>query len=424
MNAFPCRPVAAHPAASPRVARGVWPRVSVHLPLRDAPPELVRRTLDSLADLDYPALEVLVVDTNTAQPALWEAAAEHCARLGPPFRFFHLGPWPGGRPGALNFALGETAPDATLVGVLKAGQVVRPGWLRRMVPMFRQPGLGLAQGALAPLEPAPDHFVGQERPDPLLPLDGLPLFRAEALRRTGGWDTESLCPEASLGLTLLRQGWDTLWEDEPMGHARPPQGMEDWPARRHRRAAGIMAALRRHSWALLRRDRSLTPGQWRHLLGLAAPMAADALALSGACASLAVAARALWQDDPVAPPPLLLPLLLAVAMVPLLRGWRQGWPAALGHAAGIWGIGRAAWQGVLGGASAGASGHRMERALLAALWAASLAIALARPWSLAETVGWSGLLLVQSLPGLAALAVRPARPPGQPGIAPFRRHTA
>ncbi|MFC7552069.1 glycosyltransferase [Pseudoroseomonas wenyumeiae] len=105
-----------------------------------------------LAALDYPALEVLVVDTHTAEPALWEAAAEHCARLGPQFRFFHLGCTPGGRAGALNFALQEAAPDTVLVGVLRAGQVVRASWLRRMVPLFRRPGLGMAQGMLAPLD--------------------------------------------------------------------------------------------------------------------------------------------------------------------------------------------------------------------------------------------------------------------------------
>jgi cellulose synthase/poly-beta-1,6-N-acetylglucosamine synthase-like glycosyltransferase len=378
--------------------------------LRDAPPEQVRRTLDSLAALDYPALEVLVVDTHTTEPALWEAAAEHCARLGPQFRFFHLGCWPGGRAGALNFALQEAAPDAALVGVLSAGQVVRATWLRRMVPLFRQPGLGMAQGALAPLDAA-------ETPSPapcsLLPLDGLPLFRAEALRHAGGWDVESLCPEATLGLTLMRHGWDSAFEAEPMGREEPEVAREDWPSRRHRRVAGVMAALRQQAGSVIfRRDRSLTAVQRGHLLSLAAPAMLDALALAGVLTSLACVLLALWGDGLTMPALPLLPILLGLTLVPLLYG----------AADGIWGSGRAAWQGLLGGRRDRVSGRGMETVLVCLLWAAALAVVLAKPWNAQESLAWAGLLLLQSLPGLAALARgRPAEARQRPA---FRRHIA
>src|SRR5690606_33593306 len=138
MNASTCRLVATPrpPARGKRLAvpGAGWPKVSLHLPLRDEEPELVRRTLDSLAALDYPEFEVLVVDTHTSDPRRWEAVAEHCARLGPQFRFFHLGPFPGFRAGALNFALRETSLASEVIGVLKAGHVVRSHWLRCMIP--------------------------------------------------------------------------------------------------------------------------------------------------------------------------------------------------------------------------------------------------------------------------------------------------
>jgi hypothetical protein len=414
MNASAHRPVAAYFAASRPASRHAgWPKVSLHLPLRDAPPELVRRTLDSLAALDYPALEVLVVDTHTTDPARWEAAAEHCARLGPHFRFFHLGCWPGGRAGALNFALAEAAPDTALVGVLKAGQVVRATWLRRLVPLFRDPGLGLAQAALAPLDPGP---APTSAADPLLPLDGLPLFRAEALHRSGGWDAGSLCPEAVLGLVLLRQGWDTAFETEPMGRAQPPEAQEDWPSRRHRRVAGTVAALRRQFGAvLLRRDRSLTAAQRRHLVAIAAPAMLDALALAATMVSLACMLLALWSDAPAVPVLPLLPVLLGLTLAPLVLQGRMG---------AVWGTGRAAWQGLLGGGRARVGGQGLEVGLTAALWATSAAVALARPWGAWETLAWAGLLLVQSLPGVAALF--PFRRRGArngEGLA-FRRHAA
>ena len=56
------------------------PKVSIHLPICNEPPHMVRQTLDALSRLDYPDFEVLVVDNNTTDPALWEPVAEHCAR--------------------------------------------------------------------------------------------------------------------------------------------------------------------------------------------------------------------------------------------------------------------------------------------------------------------------------------------------------
>jgi hypothetical protein len=53
-----------------------------------------------------------------------------------------------------------------------------------------------------------------------------------------------------------------------------------------------------------------------------------------------------------------------------------------------------------------------------------VALVLAKPWGMQETLGWAGLLLMQSLPGLMALA-GPARPTKtQRRRAAFRRHAA
>ncbi|MDB5369187.1 MAG: hypothetical protein JWP20_745 [Roseomonas sp.] len=429
MNVLPHGPAASPPAPRGRGA-AVWPKVSLHLPLRDAPPELVRRTLDSLAALDYPELEVLVVDTHTTEPGLWEAVAEHCARLGPQFRFFHLGPWPGFRAGALNFALRETAADATLVGILKAGEVVRHRWLRRMVPLFRDPSLALAQSPLEalPLEPTHlDQLAQAEREtrqgpqDALLPLNALPLLRLAALRQAGGWDESSLCPEAAPGVTLLRHGWETTLAPQPMGRALAQDTFPAWRSRRHRQVAGTTLALR----GVLAPGRAFTLQQKRGLLRIAAPALADAAALAGVAASLACSAMALREGVETRLPFWLLPLLLVLALLPVLRAGGHGGLAALGSMALSWRMGRAAWQGLLGIRAPHAGGVRMETMLLAVLWAAALAVVLARPWNQSGTLLWAGLLVLQSLPGLATLAVAalPGRQPTGRGAGfGFRRH--
>ena len=47
------------------------PMVSIHVPICNEPPDRVRSALASLAELDYPAYEVLVVDHNTVS-STWE----------------------------------------------------------------------------------------------------------------------------------------------------------------------------------------------------------------------------------------------------------------------------------------------------------------------------------------------------------------
>ncbi|HEX5034816.1 MAG TPA: glycosyltransferase, partial [bacterium] len=84
-----------------------FPMVSIHLACCKEPPEMVIATIDSLAKLDYPNFEVLVVDNNTPDPELWKPVEKRCQELGSRFRFFSLGKWPGFKAGALNFALRE-----------------------------------------------------------------------------------------------------------------------------------------------------------------------------------------------------------------------------------------------------------------------------------------------------------------------------
>src|SRR3546814_18730083 len=92
------------------------PKVSIHVPIYNEPPEMVKQTLAALARLNYVNYEVLVVDNNTKDEAVWRPVEAFCAELGPTFRFVHLPSWPGFKAGALNFAMQPTAPAAAAVG--------------------------------------------------------------------------------------------------------------------------------------------------------------------------------------------------------------------------------------------------------------------------------------------------------------------
>ena len=65
--------------ARPRRATRARPFVSLHVPTHNEPPDLVIATLERLLALDYDDFEILLVDNNTDDPALWRPVEEFCA---------------------------------------------------------------------------------------------------------------------------------------------------------------------------------------------------------------------------------------------------------------------------------------------------------------------------------------------------------
>jgi len=303
-------------------ASASWPRVSLHLPLQDGAASVACATLDSLAALDYPALDVLVVDTSVS-PAAWEPVAEHCARLGPRFRFFHLGPRVGQHAAALNFALQETSPAVEVIGTLEAGCAVHTAWLRRTAPLMLRPGLGFVQGAWmrpAPEAPLIQHLAAASRPEalpaPAVRLcPSLGLIRAEALRLAGGWVEDAPDHHAELGLRLQRQGWEAVQMIEPLGRSPLPPDVPAWRAAQAEAARSALDLLWRHGDVLLNPfHRSLSAAQRRQLLRDLLPGAVDLSWLLASCLTL-VASLLLLPVRDAAILPALPTLLLALALV-------------------------------------------------------------------------------------------------------------
>ncbi|MGH6739444.1 MAG: glycosyltransferase, partial [Bradyrhizobium sp.] len=121
------------------------PKLSIHIPAYMEPPDMLKLTLDTVARLDYPDFECIVVINNTPDPALWRPIEEHCRALGERFKFVREEKLLGFKAGALRLALTRTAPDATVIGVLDADYVVHPDWLKDLVPVFADPKVGLVQ---------------------------------------------------------------------------------------------------------------------------------------------------------------------------------------------------------------------------------------------------------------------------------------
>lgn len=280
-----------------------WPKVSVHVPLYNEPPEMVKRTLDALARLDYPNFEVVVVDNNTKDEAVWRPVEAYCAELGPRFRFFHVAPLAGFKAGALNYALRHTAPDAEIVGVIDSDYLVTPDWLRSLIPYFDRAEVGFVQAPQDHYDWRQDSFkeminweyagffhigmVQRNERDAIIQHGTMTLIRRAALDRVGNWAEWCITEDAEMGLRLLEGGWQSVYVNKRFGYGVTPDSFTGYKSQRFRWAYGAVQILKAHWREMLPgKDRRLTPMQRYHFVAGWAPWFADAVGLVFAVASL------------------------------------------------------------------------------------------------------------------------------------------
>lgn len=437
--------------ATPRAppADAVLPMVSIHLACRNEPPAQVIAAIDSLCALDWPDFEILVIDNNTADPALWQPLAAHVERLQQDgetrVRFFHLPRWPGYKAGALNFALQNTDPRAAWIAVVDADYRVDPDWLRKLAGHCADPRVSIVQAPQA-------HRDWQARPlarmmnweyegffrigmhhrherDAIVQHGTMTLIRAAELRAAGGWEEDCIVEDTELGLRLLERGGRAVYVDRVLGTGLVPADFAAYRRQRRRWAEGAMQILRRHFTRLVA-GATLARGQRYHFLAGWLPWIGDALHLVFTLAAIfwTLALLALPEHfklpHPLFAAPLAVFFLARLGFGPLLYARRVpcGLRDRLGAALAGMGLSHAIARGVLAGLAGGrgvfhvtprgtavasrpAPGEvREDAALMAGLLTAAGALLWRHPASDLATVAWGAILLLQSLPYLAALA--------------------
>jgi cellulose synthase/poly-beta-1,6-N-acetylglucosamine synthase-like glycosyltransferase len=257
------------------------PMVSLHVPAYNEPPEVVSATLNSLARLDYPNYEVLVVDNNTPGEENWTQIRNLCLALGPKFRFVHLDKWPGYKSGALNFALAHTAPEAEIIGSIDADYIVEPDFLRALVPAFANPRVGFVQAPQDyrvnmsdPFAESTYHgyqyFFKVSMPvrneyNAIIFCGTMGLIRKSALQGIGGWDEWCITEDAEASLRILKLGYESLYVHRSFGRGLMPYTFEGLKKQRFRWCFGGIQILKKHWNALMPWARRLDPNN--HLTG-------------------------------------------------------------------------------------------------------------------------------------------------------------
>jgi len=247
------------------------PLVSIQVPCYSEPPELVIKTLNALAGLQYTNHEVLVIDNNTKDPALWTPVEVHCKKLGSQFRFFHVDPLSGAKAGAINYALKYSNPAAEVICVVDADYIVEPDFLDRYLPLFSDPKTGYVQLSHDYREWEESRFLtGAYHMYVNFHKTCLPnycefdagyivgtmcLLRRQALEEAGGWAEWCLTEDSELAVRIHSLGYNGHALADTAGRGLIPETFEGMKKQWFRWAAGPVQQFQRH---------------WRAYIGLSA----------------------------------------------------------------------------------------------------------------------------------------------------------
>ena len=310
------------------VENAFLPKVSIHVPAYNEPPEMLRETLMALSKLDYPDYEVLVIDNNTKDPTVWQPLQSICEELGERFHFYHVEPLAGFKAGALNYAMKKTAADAEIIAVIDSDYVVSSKWLRDLVPQFSNDRVAIVQApqdyrdqdqsvfkSMCYSEYRGFFFIGmvtRNERNAIIQHGTMTLIRKSVLEEVRGWAEWCITEDAELGFRIFEKGYEAIYTPKSYGKGLMPDTFNDYKLQRYRWAYGAVQILKQHIRSLFGREKSeLTNGQRYHFLAGWLPWIADSVNLIFSVAAV------VWSVGMMVFPRHVDPPLIIFAILPL-----------------------------------------------------------------------------------------------------------
>jgi poly-beta-1,6 N-acetyl-D-glucosamine synthase len=240
-----------------------FPPVSIIVPAYNEG-EVIEQALASLASLDYPELEVLVIDDGSTDDTLHRATLWEGQHGNVEFRI--LTKRNGGKAAALN--TGISLAKHPFVFCMDADSRLESATLKRAIKHFEDPSVGAVagnvkvenRGKLLTKLQALEYIEGLNLPRRaqgfVAAVNIVPgpvgLFRREALEDVGGYDTDTFAEDADLTLKMVAAGWKALYEDRAIAWTQAPETFLDLVQQRYRWTRGILQSLRKRKGLFLR----------------------------------------------------------------------------------------------------------------------------------------------------------------------------
>jgi exo-beta-1,3-glucanase (GH17 family)/cellulose synthase/poly-beta-1,6-N-acetylglucosamine synthase-like glycosyltransferase len=421
------------------------PKVSIHIPAYREPPEMLKATLDAVARLNYSNFECVVVINNTPEPEFWQPIEEHCRTLGERFKFVYDDKVAGYKAGALRLALAHTASDAEIIGVIDADYVVRPDWLKDLTPAFADPQVGMVQapqdhrdGERTVMHHAMNAeyagffdigMIQRNEANAVITHGTMCLIRRSALEAAGGWSSDTICEDTDLGLTLLERGWQIHYTNRRYGHGLLPDTFEAYKKQRYRWAYGGFQILKKHWRSLLPGVSRLTRDQKREFaLGWLNWLGAESIGVAVAILNLlwlpVIVGLEMAVPDKVLTVPILAAFVVAILHFSVLYRLRVTipvgqtitavfaamsvqWTVARAVACGLWKESLPFTRTAKGGATRKGPDFAAfwEAVMAALLWIGAIVVVMTNYKQVRELNIFAVVLIVQSLPFLAAVVM-------------------
>jgi cellulose synthase/poly-beta-1,6-N-acetylglucosamine synthase-like glycosyltransferase len=245
------------------------PKVTVQLPVFNEV-HVVRRLIDAACEQDYPAhlLEVQVLDDSTDRTsAIVAKRVAHWRARGIDVEHVRRGSREGYKAGAL--AHGVTEATGELLLVLDADFLPPSDLIRRLLPPFMDPGVGMVQARWDHLNRDESwltrgqsllldgHFLheqgGRYRGGRFFNFNGTAgMWRRACLEDAGGWQSDTLTEDLDLSYRAQMRGWRFVYLDEVAVPAEIPTTVAALEVQQKRWAQGGIETARKILPDLLR----------------------------------------------------------------------------------------------------------------------------------------------------------------------------
>lgn len=235
------------------------PFVSIIVPVFNEGP-MIRASLGSLLEQDYPNYEIVVVDDGSSDDTF--DRAYWLARSTPRRRLRILTQPNGGKSSALNH--GIAASEGSLLLCVDGDTVLERQALSHAVRRMNSPQIGAVAGCVRVINrkslwarfQALEYVCGlallkraQSAASSVVIVPGpFGLFRRSALASVGGYERHLFAEDFDLTLKLLGAGWHVVYEPKARALTEAPEQMLDLIQQRYRWSRGSIQALmrRRH----------------------------------------------------------------------------------------------------------------------------------------------------------------------------------
>jgi peptidoglycan-N-acetylglucosamine deacetylase len=231
------------------------PQITVLIPAYNEEGAIVDTVSAALAS-HYPHLEVIVVNDGST-----DRTAELVQRnFGRDLRVRLLMQPNRGKPTALNHGLAEATGEVIIS--IDADTIVDPDAIPRLVRHFADPKVGAVAGNVKVMNrnkwltrwQALEYITSQNLEKrafdllnciPVVP-GAVGAWRTDLLRASGGFSGETVAEDTDLTLTIRRDGWKILYDEDAMGRTEVPDTMDALVRQRFRWTFGTLQAVWKH----------------------------------------------------------------------------------------------------------------------------------------------------------------------------------